>query len=266
MHKHLFSLLGVVFALTVSGCGGGGNGDSPPPTPTTQAPITPNLTIAVQTAFTNFVNTGIDLPFTISGSVDQSTGVNPRPPTPITGSGRETIGPGMAGTFTGGPFDGFSVFRVTEVVSGMKVMDGQSTPIGSAGQVYYHATNYTILVTDFPGEYTVYDAHTYPEMVKAGDTGFLRSGRQYQSFADSLTPETPFFHPIAITVNYVVSSDSATTLLVRFIEDSNDQILGHVGQTQSVYRIDTVGNVSPVSVTTLKYLLGSVYQTIVFTF
>ena len=266
MHKHLFSILGIIFALTVGGCGGSG-GDSPPaPAPAAQEPIDPNLTIPVQTAYANFVNTGLDQPFTISGWIDESTGVNPRPPTPITGSGRLTIGAGVAGTFTGGPFDGSAVFRVTEVTTGTIVTNGQSTPIGSTGQVYFYANNYTTLVTDFPGEYTVYDAHTYPETVKAGDTGFVRNGRQYQSFVDSLKPEGPFPHPILITVAYAVLSDSATTLLVRFIEDSNDSILGHLGQTQTVYRIDTVGNVSPVSVTTLKYFLGSVYQTIAFTF
>lgn len=265
MNRTLVALIGLVL---LAGCSGGG-GDSPSPTqdPASQAPIDPNLTVPVQTAFANFVNNGVDAPFTISGSKDDSTQANPIPPTPLTGSGRLTIGPGVTGTFTGGPFDGTAVRRTTQVLTGNVTGNSQSSPIGSTGQVYYHSNDYTILVSDFPGAYTVYDAHDFPQTVKAGDTGPLRNGRRYANFADSLKPEGPFFHPDVVTAAYAVSSDTATTLLMRIIETVRDPIIaGSDEQTQSVYRVDTAGNVSLVSITGTKSFLSSVYQTLIFTF
>lgn len=261
-------MLGLVGLVLLAGCGGGG-GDSPASTPAAQAPAPadPNLTVPVQTAFANFVNNGVDAPFTISGSKDNSTPANPIPLTPLSGNGRLTIGPGDSGTFTGGPFDGTAIHRTTQVLTGTITGNGQSTPISSTGQVYYRSDNYTALVSDFPGAYTVYDASTHPQTVKAGDTGPIRNGRRYANFADSLQPERPFFHPDVVTAAYAVSSDTATTLLIRIIETVRNVLFpGSDEQTQTVYRIDTSGNVSLVSITTTKESLGSVFQTLVFTF
>lgn len=94
MYKTMTCGIVALFLMALYGCG---SGDNPSLSPTTQTPIDPHLTVPVQTAFANFVNNGVDAPFTISGSKNESTQNNPIPPTALTGNGRLTIGPGDPG-------------------------------------------------------------------------------------------------------------------------------------------------------------------------
>lgn len=97
-------------------------------------------------------------------------------------------------------------------------------------------------------------------MVRAGDTGSTGTGTQFN--ADGT--KTAF--GATITGTYTVASDSATSLLVTFVADQNNPFSSSESQTSTVYRIDTKGNVSLVSITVIQSFLGSVFQTLIFTF
>lgn len=150
--------LGLFFALSVGGCGGSGdsgNSDSPSPTPTTQAPIDPNLTVPVQTAFANVANKGFDQTFTISGWIDNSTAVNPIPPTTIKGSGHLTLGAGAPATLFNN-----AVLAATLVITGTTIANGVSTPFATTSTIYYRSDNTTV-ATDTAGQLFLYTPYTY---------------------------------------------------------------------------------------------------------
>ena len=253
MRKHLFCILGIGLALTVGGCGGSGNSDSPSPTPTTQVPIDPNLEVPVQAAFAHIVNNGFNQSFTISGWIDQSTGVNPIPPTPITGSGHLTLG-----TAVGATVCSFAALAATEVVTGTTIANGVSTPFATTGTIYYRSDN-TTLATYSAGELFLYSPYAYPATVRAGNTGSTGNGTKV---VDPNCTQTR----LTSTGAYTVASDGATSLLVTFITDKKNPFTSAEDKTSTVYRIDTKGNVSLVSITALTSFLGSVYQTLIFTF
>lgn len=252
MHEHLYCVLGIAFALTVGGCGG--SGDSPSPTPTAQVPIDPNLTVPVPAAFANIASNGLNQSFTISGWIDQSTGANPIPPTPITGSGHLILGAAGGATLCN-----FAVRVATEAITGTTIANGISTPFATTGKIYYRSDNTTV-ATDAAGELFLYLPYAYPATVRAGDVGSTGNGTQVN--ADC----TQRSFAANITGAYTVASDSAASLLVTFIADEKNPFTSGEDKTSTVYRIDTKGNVSLVSITALKSFLGSVYQTLIFTF
>lgn len=252
MRSYLFCILGIAFTLTVGGCGG--SGDTPSPTPTAQVPIDPNLTVPVSAAFANIASNGLNQPFTISGWVDQSTGTNPIPPTPITGSGHVILGAAVGATLCN-----FAVRVATEAITGTTIANGISTPFATTDKIYYRNDNTTV-ATDAAGELFLYLPYALPATVRAGDVGSTGNGTQVnadcsqRSFAANTTGA------------YTVASDSATSLLVTFITEKKNPFTSAVNKTSTVYRIGTNGNVSLVSITALSSFLSSVYQTLIFTF
>ena len=117
----------------------------------------------------------------------------------------------------------------------------------------------TTVATDSSGHLFLFTPVAFPETVRAGDAGVTGNGTQFNSNC------TPTILGSKITGAYSVASDSANSLLVTMVRDKKDVGSGET-QSSTVYRIDTNGNVSPVSITTTKSFLGSVYQTFVFTF
>ena len=251
MRKHLFCILGIAFTLTVGGCGG--SGDAPSPTPTAQVPIDPNLTVPVPTAFANIASNGLNQSFTISGWIDQSTGTNPIPPTSITGSGHLILGAAGGATLCN-----FAVRVATEAITGTTIANGISTPFATTGTIYYRSDN-TTLATYSAGELFLYSPYAYPATVRAGNTGSTGNGTKV---VDPNCTQTR----LTSTGAYTVASDGATSLLVTFITDKKNPFTSAEDKTSTVYRIDTKGNVSLVSITALTSFLGSVYQTLIFTF
>ncbi len=237
----------IIYALVcfVSGCGSSGQDN--PPTSATVATPDPNLTVPFQPAFARLITEGFSKPFTLSGSNNQS------------GSGQLTVGAGDP-TFTlnGEPY--IQSIQVATVGS-----------IGVTAVSYFHGDDFSpYMSTILGGETTVYDRLTFPATAKAGDTGITAAGT-----TTGFTPTPPdhcglitFFHtPETRTTqgSYVVSGDGMATLLVMFIQDGYSDRVGHVNHTQTVYRIDTEGAASLVSVTTHTYLCGG-DATVVLTF
>lgn len=253
MTKSMMFGLGTMLLTSVVLYGCGGGGDSPSPTPASQAPIDPNLTVPVQTALANVVNKGFNQAFTISGSVDNSTFNNPMPPTPITGSGHFTLGAGAPATSCG-----FPVLAATEVLTGTAIANGISTPFAGTGTVFYRSDNTTV-ARDSDGKLFLFTPVSFPQTVRAGDAGPNGDGTQISQNCTSIA----FADTIARA--YSVASDSATSLLVTFVEDQKS-FGGSKTQTSTVYRIDTSGNIRLVSITAVQSFLGSVFKSLIFTF
>lgn len=77
----IFALLSI---MALHGCSGdGGSASTTPPTPASN----PNLSVPVRIAVANIVQHGFNQPFTISGSVNNSTPSNSAPPVPLTEAG-----------------------------------------------------------------------------------------------------------------------------------------------------------------------------------
>lgn len=243
----------LVGLILLAGCSGG-DGESTSPPPAAQAPIDPNLTVPVQTAFANIVNKGFNQAFTISGSVDNSTPANPAPPTPITGNGQLTQGAATPATLCG-----FAVSQAAQVVTGTTIATGVSTPFSTTGTVYYRGDN-TVVATDSAGQRFLFLPVSFPATVRAGDTGVTGTGTEVNTNCDQVSFGSN------ITGAYSVASDTANSLLVTFVENERNPFSSSETQTSTVYRIDTSGNVSLVSVTATRSLLSSVFQTLVFTF
>lgn len=254
--RTMFSISMIGFAVLLTGCSGeGGESPSATPTPAAQAPIDPNLTVPVQTAFANIVNTGFNQSFTISGSVDHSTPANPAPPAPITGNGQFILGIGEPAALCG-----FPVSRAVQLVTGTTSANGISTPFATTSTVYYRGDN-TVVATSSLQQTFLFLPVSFPATVRAGDAGPLGNGTE----VDSNCNPPPVFGATS-TGGYFVASDRADSLLVTFIREQRNP-LRSTDQSTTVYRIDTSGNVSLVSVTTTSASSGgSVYQTIIFTF
>ena len=260
MNKSIKFGIGVLFLITLYGCGGSGSGSdspspTPPPTPASKPPIDPNLTVPFPPAFAHIVQQGFNQPFTISGSIDQSTPAHPMPPTQITGSGQLNLGAGVAATLLG-----FPVLQATEVITGSTIANGVSTPLLATGTIYYRSDNTTV-ATNIAGKFFLYLPVAYPATLKAGNTGSLESGTEHNLDGTIVTVCAS-----TVTRAYDVASDSASSLLVTVIGDEKNGCVGDETQTQTVYRIDTAGNVSLVSITAVKFFLGSAFQTLIFMF
>ena len=236
----------ILLAWTLSACGGGGDSGSttPPPAPVAD----PNLTVPFQTAIANLVNNGINKTFTLTGYVDNSTGNNPVPRTPITGSGTLTIG-----TPTAAIFNGLSVLKTTQVVTGSAVANGQTITVAGSETVFYNTGNYTIAGSGTGSSPMRYAPYTNPSTVKAGSTGTLGSGSTGGIFANTISSV------------YTVSGDSVSSLLVTVIDTLRESSGGKI-TSQSVYRVTTSGGVTLVSIDVVKNFLANDYQRLTYTF
>jgi len=87
-----------------------------------------------------------------------------------------------------------------------------------------------------------YSAYNYPATVKAGSTGMLDSSTVYS-----------------------VASDTATSLLVTLLQTK--YLLSSINSSsQTIYRIDTSGGISLVSITLQDYYFGDLYKSLTLTF
>lgn len=231
------SLVGIV----LTGCGGGGSGGAPPP-PTVV--VDPNLTVPLQTAMANLVNNGLSQSYSLTGWIDNSTST-PLPHTPLSGSGTVTIGTPISWVFSSGPLTGVVILKSVAVFTGAAA---------STATYYFSTADYTILAINSGGYFSYYSPYTIPATVKAGDTGATGGYHTGSVYSGDTT-----------TGVYSVASDRANSLLVSFIETVTS--IGYPKKiTSTVYRIDTLGAISPASITIDNYFLGQWYQHVVLTF
>jgi hypothetical protein len=132
------------------------------------------------------------------------------------------------------------------------------TPFATTSTIYYRSDNTTV-ATNSGGKFFLYRSYTYPSTVRAGDAGSIGTGTQFNPDC------TQTALAATITNSYVVSTDTATTLLISVVSDEKDFGGGETNVT-TVYRIDINGNATLVSITTVQSFLASAYQKLTFTF
>jgi hypothetical protein len=244
--------------LALVGCGGSGGGNSTPGATTPVVVVDPNLTVPLQTGMANLVNNGFSKTFSISGWIDNSTTSNPVPRTNISGSGNWAIGTPVSGTFNSSAppsLIGTSALFSTEMVTGNTIEAGVSTPFTISSTYGFNTSNYTLVVTqktNIIGDTYIlfYSSYTFPATVKAGAVGMLGSGKENTSIL-----------PITSTSTYQVTSDRSDSLLVTFTEVESGG-----STTQKIYRVNTLGTITPISITISRSYQGSVYKSLTYTF
>lgn len=256
MNRLAFILLLGVLALHGCGSDGGDSAATDPstPPPAQGPPPDPNLTIPLRTAIANIVQKGFNQSFRISGSVDNSTPSNPAPPTPVTGNGQFVLGSATPTTLCN-----FQVSSAQQVISGTTVANGVSTPLSETGTIYYRNDN-TIVATAPPGELFLHNPYSYPETIKAGEAGQIGTATQFN------TDCTPRSFASTITGSYFASTDRANSLLVTTIFILDNKFSSAKTETTTVYRVNTAGDVTLVSIKTVRSFLGEIFQTLTFTF
>jgi hypothetical protein len=247
------TILLLLAGSVLTGCGGGGG--SSPSAPTVV--VDPNLTVPLQTAMANLVNNGFSKPFTITGWIDHSTLANPNlPHTPITGSGTWSLSTPVSYTFpsTGaGWLSGTTALHSTQIVTGSTAESGITSPFSDVSAYYFSPANYTLVGKTTGGENFEYYSYNYLSNVKMGNAGLIGS-----STTATILPSTT-------TGSYTVASDRANSLLVTFFETTISYGGGET-RAQSVYRIDTLGNINLISSATNYYFLSALYQSLTYTF
>ena len=242
----------LIFCLALTACGGGSS--APTQTPTQpQVQIDPNMTVPFKTALINSAKNGYVGSFTVSGWVDNSTLSNPQPRATVTGTGTLNMAVGAMATFNSGPFIGKSVYKQVATTN-LTLTSGTSTQssTGTANS-YIDSVFGSTRAVESSGATYWYADYLLPDTVKAGSTGSLGASADTNNVVT--TKET-----------YSAATDSATSLLVTITKDTFTAPIGKTGQTISVYKIDTQGNLSIKSIESNAYYQSTQIKNLVFTF
>ncbi len=130
----------------------------------------------------------------------------------------------------------------------------------TVGHKYYRSDNTTVAMDSTDG-FFLFAPVAYPETVKAGDTGTVGKGDEFNRDC------TQTFFPKTITGSYAVKADSANSLLVTFISTNNNEPLaGSEAQTATTYRITTSGAITLVLIVTVEKFNSKAFRTLTFTF
>jgi len=219
MRNH--ALMAMVFTILLAGCGGGG-GDSGS---SSSAPVQ-SVSVPLQTAVANEVNNGITVNFSISGTVGA---------TAVTGSGTLMDDKAVAAML-----NGVSVLKTTETLSGTVIANGAASPFSASRTIFRNPATFAEVLEDLGGPVVVFPEYTYPASVKAGDAATLVTATAFSSSAQTIKTGT-------VALSYSVAADTATSLLVTFIETDFDNNNVKTADGQLTLRIDTAANIQFVS-------------------
>jgi hypothetical protein len=202
-------------------------------------PIDPNLSVSLKAAAGNLARSRASGSFVVTGWHDFSTLASPVQATPIYGtgtSGHQT--PPSDGQYKSVPVTGF-IETATIITS--------ST--ATTSRTFWYWRDYSLAIIVDSSKSIPIQPYSFPESVKAGSTGTLaKSSSGAPSYLQT----------------YSVSANTATSLFVDIVEvDANI----YASETRrSRYNIDIHGNITLMSVTQEKSGLGSLYESLTFTY
>ncbi len=233
----LASLMASAALLAACGGGGGGGGggtDSGQPAVATSFPL--------QAGISKLYAAGFQKNFSISGT---ATNLSSGAKFPVTGTATITLSP--AGTST---FNGQSALVATATINGSVTVNGQSLPVAATDTAYL-STSYAPLGLSSPTATCVAQAPgIYPPSVTVGQTGTVVV---YSCSTNSSTPTLLGNNTISFVTSPGTSSTSATFTEIGTLTNAAGQ---SVGSTQSVFSIDTSGNMVLLSETQLLTVNG----------
>jgi len=210
--KFIAIALSTTFLVACGGGGGGGGGASNVST----------LSFPLQTGYRAIIANGMSKTFTISGS--------------CTGTGSKTV----AAANTAATFEGRAAFSSVSTLI-MTV----ASPCNSIAQSFtsYVDTNYVPMGMNSVGvNYGVYlTAPVVPSSVKVGDTGIIGTENLYTNSTKTVGNGTT-------ASSYVVTADTANTAIINLIGKIYDTSSNLTATEQDIYRIDSLGALTPISV------------------
>lgn len=203
-------------------------------------PIDPNLSVSLKAAAGNLARSRASGSFIVTGWHDFSTLASPVQATPIYGtgtSGHQT--PPSDGQYKNVPVIGFT--ETTTITT-------SSTTTTS--RTFWYWWDYSLAIIVDSSKNIPVQQYSFPESVKAGSTGTL--ARSVNGGANSFLQ------------TYSVSANTATSLIVDIVEvDAN---LYRSETRRSRYIIDIHGDITLMSVTQELSALGSLYESLTFTY
>lgn len=216
----LISVTALVFLVSACGGGGGGGGGS-------NGPVTSTETFQVKAAYVNYLNKTGSFPFTLSGT---SSGTN------VTGSGTLTLS-----TPSNGTFESISVLQKNSAATFTIIANGVSANDGSASSTYVDS-NYQPKGSSGT-EYAVVTSNiAIPVTGRVGDSGTWSIENRYtNSTKTSLLGTT--------TTSYVLEADTASTALLKIIDEEKNNAGTTTSTMIETYRITPAGAITAVSAT-----------------
>lgn len=202
------------------------------------------VAVPLQTAFANIAHKGLGGNFTVSGWVADCVCGKPLTFTSVTGSGKFTLEAATGKAI----MNNTNLTYANQTITGTAIAGAESIPLASTSTIFYDAATFATVYLVNDGVSTPVTPAAIPASITAGSTGSL--GNANGGFNET----------------YSVATDSSSSLLVSILTQSSTQYGGTSTKTQFVYRMDTLGNVSPVSITTTKLYLGAAYQALTYTF
>lgn len=206
--------------ILIGGCGGS---SSPPPSTI----VTSTLSFSLAQAIANFAANNESYPSTLGGTYQ---GVNGN------GSGTATFNAATATTF-----EGQQAFARVTTISGT-ISNGTSSASYAGSGTDYYTTDYELLGFAGTDDYCVFQSTAdFPASIKVGDTATLPTANCYSDSTKTVSVGTA-------TLSYVVKADTANSAFVDLTENTYNLSGALEASTQSTYRIDEAGTLSPVSI------------------
>ena len=184
------------------------------------------LSFPLLAAYRKLLKDGESMSFTLSGGTCTGTGTWTETPanTPATFDGKEAFSILVTIALT------TSSPCHSAVISYQKYVDANYLPLGSDGV----SVSYSVFQT----------ADGFPTSVKVGDTGVFGTENYYTSSAKSIRTGTD-------TISYLITADTANTALVNLIVRSDNTSSTLTSSGQLVYRIDSTGTLTRISLDAL---------------
>lgn len=221
--RRFANLSAILFSSLLAACGGGGGGgDSPEVVASTE-------TFQIRQAWITNVQTAESRSVTYSGTFQGR---------PLSGSGRVTSGSPTATTF-----EGQSAYAVVSTVTATIRIDGTDYPLSSSGTSYF-GLDYLPLGNSVD-DYQVFTSSTIPMTARVNDTFIAYTGNIYPNSAKAYRTGT-------VTGTVVLEPDTASTALLKLIEDERNLSGTLVSQSISVYRITPQGGTTPLYSTAIE--------------
>jgi hypothetical protein len=216
------AVIGTLALMTA--CGGGGGGGAAAPVASTEAfPFT--------TAIANFVTTSSSNNYSITGTVN---GVA------VTGSGTVTFGNVSSGTF-----EGAAAQQRTTTATGSITVSGTTVPLNSSSVDWFDSNNVPLGESGGDDYIVVTGTPTIPATVRVNDTGSLYTANRYADSTKAALRGT-------LTVTYVVTADTATTVYVTLIREEKNTFNASTSTGSAKIRMNTAGAITRINETLVE--------------
>jgi hypothetical protein len=218
----MIKLLGVILVCaSLSACGGGSD---------STAPIVSTATFSIDAARKISLATAIDLPWTLSGTVNGNA---------VSGSGTF-----KKSGFTAATFNGTAAQSITSVTNGTIAALGKSAPLTTTSTVYYDAGVKTIgTISQLGTTYVIEVLNSLPTAAKVGDTGTVSTRTDYSDIAKLVKVGSS-------TTTWALTADTPNTAVLTLTTVIFGKTIAENSTTTDVSKLTPAGATTQVSIET----------------